>query len=519
MASIITRKYRTDNTELFHNDFDLNDYYVFISSLEREVAVDSEISKKEFLEKTIFGKKIPKENSFYAFQNNIWEGNSIYDQYDDKEDMSTKNFYVIVYPENNDTGNYLVFKCLFNNYGGLSITPPNFIPENISNIYRTADGYVWKFMFQLSATDFEKYTTLGYAPIIAESSNTEIEDSAINIILIENFNTNNGYEDTPGIIETVDGTGLITVKGTSLSEITNYYSGMFLYAININNVGGLYEIKTYSYNQTNNEGRIEIIGYAPDSILVPGTSFNILPKIEVKGDGDGCKAIPVLESGRITRILVLEPGEGYTSAVAEVVDPFGFNADAEGSFEERAILRPTLSPKGGHGSNIKEELLVRRLLLYTEITPENNNVLPTTNQYSKIGIVKNPEFNDANTFIELFDNRLELELNSAEGLFVGEIMKQIVGNEITFEGTIHEISGNTIFLTDYMGPYKKYEDTDISINPTLNILSSQNAFFNINNIVKSEYKQKSGDVYYMVDFEPVERTSESNEEYKILLEF
>jgi hypothetical protein len=518
MASIITSKYRTDNATLFYNDIAENEYFLFVSSLEGDISSNSTKSKMDFIEKTIFGKKFETDESvFYAIRNIFWENGLVYDQYDDAVDLEGKNFYAVVYPGDNDTGNYLIFKCLYNSNGSPSTTPPNFIADNTSQVYRTSDGYVWKFMFDLSVIEFDKFNTLGYLPIIEENSaNTVIDQSPIDIIEVVNFNSNSGYENTQGTIIAIDGNGLMNIRSTFLNGIKDYYTDMYFYVINSNNVGALYEIKNYN-NITSTEGTLEVRNFMPSSVLVAGSTFSIIPRVEVTGDGTGCVAIPVLENGRITRILVLEPGEGYTSAAARVIDPFGFNPELEGSFEERAILRPIISPKGGHATNIKDELLSNRVILYTGITPEDNMVIPTTNKYIKLGVVKNPEFIDANTTV--FDNRLELELASAANLFVGEVVTQVQGNEIIFEGVIHEVANNTIFLTDYLGPYQNYANTDISLDPNLNITSSQGILLGINNINQSNYKQKTGEVYYMIDFNPVERTSESNEEYKILLEF
>jgi len=40
-----------------------------------------------------------------------------------------------------------------------------------------------------------------------------------------------------------------------------------------------------------------------------------------------------------------------------------------------------------------------------------------------------------------------------------------------------------------------------------------------NNVIESPYTQRSGLVYFMEDFAPLERTQNSREEYKLLLEF
>ena len=93
----------------------------------------------------MFGKKVLGSDTKFMIKFYDWQKDAVYVQYDDQEDMDGKRFYAIVSPNNNDTGDYRVFKCLSNNNGSASTAPPNWNPENISQVYRTADGYVWKF--------------------------------------------------------------------------------------------------------------------------------------------------------------------------------------------------------------------------------------------------------------------------------------------------------------------------------------------------------------------------------------
>jgi len=518
---MITSKYRSDFTKEFRDGFDDNDYYLFVSDTEEGPVRNTLISTTEFLEKTIFGKKIDKQNAFFVIQNIIWQGGEIYDQYDDAIDLRGKNFYAVVYPSNNDTGDYRVFKCLFNNYRSPSIVPPNFDVSNPEQIYRMSDGYVWKHMFAVSELDFDRYIALGFFPIIHESiySPTPPTEPAsqINQIFIENFNSNAGYEEVLVSIGEVEG-GIVVIRGASISEIRDFYTGRVLYATNNENVSAVYEIASYIYDANSDTGRITLKGFTGDDVVVPQSSAKILPRIEINGDGTGALAIPIIDRTRIERILMFNPGSGYTNAIARVVDPFNFDPGSLNSTDERAILRPILSPRGGHASNPVEELNCTRLLMYTDITLDDNNTFSPTNVYTKIGIVKNPGFY-ANTAPDVFDNRLEVELNTTESLFVGEVVTQTSDGSLRFEAKIHEVANNTIYLTDFNGPFQNVANTDISLDPLVPIASSQNQLFSINSVTIPEYIQKTGDVYYAIDFEAVERTTDSREAYKIILEF
>jgi hypothetical protein len=595
--STITHKFRTNNTNDFKEDFDLSNYYVFVSSVNPSTTINSEFSKNEFLENTLFGKKVDPNEVFFMIDNTRWQYDTVYDQYDDKVDLVDKKFYAIVYPSDNGTGDYRVYKCLYNNHGAKSVNAPNYNVDTDDQIYRMGDGYVWKHMYAISELDFRKYAALRYAPIMYKSSiitnaigtgnfvtffatndfaagmvasvrdvepiqynitdrtivtansstftvggnetgtyiassgvcyikNSPVNGRSIDHIEVENYDVNKGYEFREGEIGIVE-TNKINITSTNgnLSELQNYYAGQNFYVIDPNNEARVYTIDTYE-NVSRNTGIITLLD--KDSFIEKDHDFEIFPRIEIKGDGSGAIAIPKINSlGTIESTVILNKGSGYTRATARVVTPlYGFDTSSEFAADIEATIRPILSPENGHGYDFEKELLSRRVIVYTQLTNTDNLSIPSTNQYTKIGLVKDPEF-ISNT--DLFDNRIELTLSS-NILTVGEIVTQTLNGEITFSAEVHETSNaNTVYLCNYHGPYKTSDNTapdgagyiydDIPINTSRKIISSQNQLLDINNITRPQYVQKTGDVYYMTPFAPITRTSTSNEEYKIILEF
>lgn len=517
--TVVTNKYRTSNAEFFVEDFTNSNYYIFASSTVSSNTVNTNFSINEFLEKTIFGKKINSADVKFLIDNNRWSVGSVFDQYDDQIDVSGKKFYAVVYPADNTSGDYRVYKCLFNNYGTPVQTAPNFDADVDDQIYRMGDGYVWKFMYAISVPDFEKYSTLNFLPIIGESSSNTIFGSTIDTIEVTNFDTNKGYELVTGVIEEVLDTDItIYSSRLNLSAVTGYYAQQNLYVTSPDNISRVYTIESYTFNSETLRATIRLVD--KDSFIQENFNFEIFPRIEIIGDGEGAVAIPKINTlGTIERILVLNKGHSYTNARARVVRPlFGFDPNAANSVDVEAILRPILSPPGGHGSNFARELRSTRVLIHTEITDADNLTIPTSNTYTKIGLVKNPTFTEATT---VFDNRIEIEVDN-NILAVGEIVTQSLSGVTTFSAEVHAVNGNLAYLCNYHGPYQNYSVggyTDIALDLGRPIISAQNQIFNINNTVRPKYVQKTGDVYYMTSFAPITRTNSSNEEYKIILEF
>jgi hypothetical protein len=84
-------------------------------------------------------------------------------------------------------------------------------------------------------------------------------------------------------------------------------------------------------------------------------------------------------------------------------------------------------------------------MVYSEITDIDNTIIPTSNTYTKIGLVKDPSFITSN--VEIFDNRLKLELSS-DILAVGETVTQVYENNTSFMAEVHEVDGTKLGLNE-----------------------------------------------------------------------
>ena len=286
---------------------------------------------------------------------------------------------------------------------------------------------------------------------------------------------------------------------------------------------------------------------ADRDLITAGVKANgtcvILPRIDIQGDGVGACAIPVLDDDTIASITILNKGSGYNNVYATVVDPaVDFNPDDPNSTDVRCVVRPIIEPKGGHGYNLIDELKCKHFSMYGYITADDNTNIGDVNTYGSVGLVRTPQFRtlgnetwrsgQANTALipDIFDNRIAITTDDYASLTANTIVTQINGsNEITFQAQVHEIdaASNTVYLAEYMGPYQNNKlvgNGDTSFNPNLDIVSSTGQRITINNpvednIVYSDYIQRTGEVYFMEDFFPLPRTDLSREEFKFVLEF
>lgn len=549
MAEILTTTLKNDVTRMFYQEILDNDFYFAVSStttaaLTRLDAVNSLQSKNNFKEEIVFGKKVFDSDVKFMIKYYPWQKDAVYSQYDDSINLEGVNFYSVVGPTNNDSGDYRVYKCLSNNNGGASTTPPNYDPTFENQIYRMPDGYVWKFMYYLTEQQFEAYNASGFIPLtgtfdinpdLAGNANNIITGSTVSDIFVENFIDNNGYPFVGnGIVAGPPGNdSTILLSSAELVETGNYYSGMTIYLNTPTNVAYTYVIVTYDYNILTDKATVKVIGDPSGDGVIINSGFKILPTVKIEGDGKNAVAIPRVVNGRITNIELLNPGEDYNNITATIVDPNNdFDPGATLSVDVRANLRPILSPIGGHNFNLVDEMHCRHILLYGYITETDNNKIGKSNSYSAVGILKNPTFTEdpetANTASpEVFDNRIAIITDDYGKVITDGILTQKdINNNITFSGRVHEIdsTSNTVYLCSYMGPQINTANNDISLDYAQNLINSTGQRIQINtptanNVIESRYTQRSGIVYFMEDFFPLTREESSREEYKLVLEF
>ena len=555
MAEILSNSFKTDVTRLFIDDLANNDYYVFVSGIDTFSPEDAQVSKTQFLERTLFGKKILQNDIHFMIKYYPWQVGQVYVEYDDTVNLADQRFYAVVGPNDNDTGDYRVFKCLNNNNGAAATTPPNYDVTNTNQIYITADGYVWKYMYVISTLEFDAYNAIGYVPITpTPSPNNPVPStlSTVSDIVVTNPNDNFGYEEyTGGVISSpgVDGNIIVTpfTNSPEWSQITNYFTGQYMYTTNPGNgVSRLFEITYYSFTESSGNATIRVGAELLTGVATPNlagvasnANFKIFPKLEIVGDGTGAIAIPKIVNNRITSVTVLDEGNGYTSVNASVIDPGSnqFLPEDETTTDVRALIRPRLSPPGGHGFSLLDELRCKHFSFYGYITADDNTQIGDVNTYGAVGIVRSPDF-DTDYTGNVFDNRIAVVTDEYNKLTAnGTIIQVDSNNNTVFSGKVHEIdtTANTVYIAEYLGPYSNNPSTgstlhddattnDVPLDLTLPFRNETGQTININspiasNVTLSNYLQKTGEVYFMENFFPLARTDLSREEFKFVLEF
>jgi hypothetical protein len=374
------------------NDF----FYLFVGKTTQwsdeespETPLDTEYYNGQTHRNMMMVKRIQPTDVVLAVRRIDWQEGTVYDQYDDIVDLSTKDFYVM-------TDDYRVYKCLNNNYGAASTSKPN--STDTVNAFMLPDGYVWKYMFKVEASDQIKFLTTDYIPV-RKMAGVGIPLYDINGNIDEITVTDGGADYDSGDLPTVlihgDGVGataVAVVTGDAITDIniTNEgYGYTFAYIEIVDNGTGSGAVATVTLGsnptsliQENIEAaavqgtldRIEIVNggsnYSTGDVLVT-----------IAGDGTGAEAVATVGlSGAIESVTVTNQGTGYTFAEISFANILGAGSGA--------TARATVSPYNGHGANPVKELQAKTACISVNLDNDTTDYF-TNNDFRQLGIVKN----------------------------------------------------------------------------------------------------------------------------------
>lgn len=419
-------------------------YYTFASKSQPFANSDTVIAPNNSTAQTyldvgqqmIFGKRVANADVVLMIPRYDWATNTVYTAYDhDDGNLFNEEFYVVV----NESTEYNVFKVL-NNNGGIPSTqaPSKASTSEDDHYYATSDGYEWKYMYTISTSDWAKFATADFVPVIpnANVSGNAIA-GAIDTVKVVSGGSNYDTTFTGNFIDvTVGGNNFLFDLANTASSNTDFYNGS---VIKITSGTGSGQVKRIvDYNGTFR--RIEIASNTtafgslagafspkPDS----SSQFEITPSVQIYGDGQSFIAralVNTSSSNSIYKIEIINSGNGYTYATANVSGNTGGVANS-------AVIRPIISPRGGHGYDAEAELGAHHLCISTTFANGEANTITTKNDYRTIGVIRDV----------LFAN-VELTLTGSGNSFtVGELVTQ---TNTAATGYVTYSSGTTLRLTN-----------------------------------------------------------------------
>lgn len=421
----------------------------------------------QLYDELLFGKHITTNDVKPMIRNVVWTEGVVYEMYDtDTSDLDQKNFYVVSF----ESGEYHVFKCLNNNSGVPSTEQPKRSETNPDDLYyRTNDGYEWKYMYSITPTEYLKFATPSYFPVI---ENADVSANAVpgslDTIIVED----------PGLSYRNFATGVFKESGLGgdplffsiesnssddpLSSDDYFYENSSIY---IDNGPGDGEIRTITDYFV--QGGEKVIVLDSPFVTVPDrtSSFIISPKVYISGDGKNARARSIVDAntGSISDIIIVDRGSDYTYANIEVVGNTGTSTVTSVS---SVVARAIIPPPNGHGADPVNELYATRLGIGMAFESSEANTIPATNDYRRISLIKDPLFKSAElTFT-----------NTVSNISVTNVVYQ---PSTGAKGTVTNVSGDIVTVDSIYGFFsastKDPSNTEIYLTNTgVTLLSDKN---------------------------------------------
>ena len=497
MPAIVTNKFRIHNSEQFLEAFSEasgTNQYIFIGKVspweEHQaggacVNIDSAPpSPTDTVENTeyahwddmILAKRCISGDVSHVINRYNWTSGTVYDQFDSQDaTLYSKPFFVV-------TEDFNVYKCLYNAHGAQSTVMPSSINTSAGVSETTADGYKWKYLYTITAADALKFITTSFVPVRRVRTNDfvilgadqsdgktyipddgtnqwEIEsnaiDGAIDIVLrnasgngagylfsdaevdsstlggatpdvVLNFTNYGGANPTQDIF--TEGSMYVASSTTAqglLSKIAAHNGTTFTLTTNTGNFGSQTGDPNYTFDTT--------------AALQAGDIVKLGPSVTITGDGTGALAYAVgSNTDNITDITVAEVGTGYHVASMTITQ------NASQTITTNADFRPVMSPVGGHGYNMVEELFGYNIMLNVRLEGSESNTFTVSNDFRKIGLVRDP--------IQHADDYALYTSTLADQCVKIKIGSQIASNAdyyLADQEVIGSLSGCRAYVVDY----------------------------------------------------------------------
>jgi len=487
MAAIITEKFRTHNAKQFIEDFSESNQsnYIFIGrphawsdDTNPPAPANSELEEIQAYEDMIALKKVSSTDISHGIVRYNWTSGTKYDEW--RHNYSASNTTNVTNVSNFYDGRgyvitdeFKVYKCLKTGMSGGSTVNSTEKPTHTS-IAVESDGYMWKFMYSVIASDVIKFVTNDFIPVKTLGAKSAVAGSG----------TNGGY----GTTATDDGSAQWDVENAAVD-------------------GAIYHYVVTAAGSGYNNGST--------------TSFTL--DVPVEGDGSGAIATLTFASGALSSVAFKDTssyGTGYKRASFPTL-----NSTISGlTAGSGASITPIISPINGHGANPIEELGGNYCIVNSRLEfGEGSGDFPVDNDFRRIGLIKNP--------VQSSDNAIsaqatmtatnQLTVASATNIDVDDLITDAATESATVaKARVVSKSGNvlkTLPVVNSGGEYVAFANSD---EVFVNGAGTKSTDVTGSGVSTShpEMKRFTGQILYVENRGAVTRAADQIEDIKLIIE-
>ena len=477
MAAIITEKFRLHNAKEFKQSATEtgNAMYMFIGrplswtdDSNPPTPVDSLNDEYDAYANMTALKKVSSTDVSHAIIRRDWTSGTKYDEYRHNYTSSNKStsnastlwastFHVV-------TSDYNVYKVISNNNGADSTVMPT---GTSTNILTTGDGYKWKFMYSISASDVIKFVTSDFIPVKTIGAKAGVEGDVGGLGVAASDDNSAQWDVENGATDGTIEHARVTAGGSSYGSDGNY-------------------------------------------------------NVAVSGDGASGQLQVTVSSGAITAVTVNAVGSGYS--VASITN--SLLQTATSSSGTGASFDVIISPKNGHGSDPVEELGGNYVIVNSRLEyAEGAGDFPTDNDFRQIGLIVNPTNAGGNTLSSATTlsalNRITLQSGATMPAVDATIASAASITSGTATGKVVSVDSTNRYVyylphVDTIGNYNAFANSNgvfVGSDQKGTILSSGGV-----SAAYPEVQRNSGDIVYLENRGAVARAADQIEDIKLIIE-
>ena len=488
MAAIITEKFRIHNAKQFREDFSesASSQYIFIGRAHPwpvdttpPTPVNGTSEEVDAWSDMTALKKVGTADVSHGLKRIDWTTGTKYDEY--QHDYSATNTttgtnksslydadalpYVM-------TDEYHVYKCIRtgrNSSGAVVNSTVKPTGTSATALVETSDtgaasgrGYLWKYMYTVTASDTIKFVTSDFIPV-----------------------------KTLGVSQSVD--GQLAALGSTVAD-----DGSSQWDVETNAKDG---------------GVLHAVVTAGGSGYTNGTYAGV----PVVGDGSSGVCTVNIAGGAVTHVTMTANGTGYRRPqIIIATSTTGLNGIGSGS---GAVVKPIISPSNGHGGDHTQELGGNHVIVNSRLEfAEGGGDFPTDNDFRRIGLIQDP-FSTGTTVATASHMAAyhQMTLGGVTGLEVDDIIRNANADGAGVANSrVISITGNVVShlpIADSAGGFTNFAATNTCFvgSSTISTVASVNNAF-------PEVVKYSGQVLYIENRGAVTRAADQIEDIKLIIE-
>lgn len=319
-------------------------------------------------------------------------------------------------------------------------------------------------LYMLTSDKFAEYdVTVANAAIFTEGKVTSTYSGKVsNGVIVAVFTANNTVRISNVNRAFIAGANLVSATNSSITSLIStstplnvalsanagFYKNNAFY---IRSGTGAGQLRTITEYIVTGDTRQVLLNSPLDVLPDINSIFEIGPRVIINGDGVNANAICIIDpsANSISEIEIIRSGSDYTYADITIFANTGNIAVGTNTYVNttNARARAVIPPKGGHGSDVINELYSTRIGIGASFANTESNTIPATNDFRKLSLIKDPLF--ANV-------ELALSTSTASNFAAGEY---IIQSDTGAKGQITNRSGSTLRLTNISGFFKTGNST------------------------------------------------------------